>query len=186
MTWWDHETESIWSQPWGRALHGDLKGTQLQIIPFSLEPWSSWIEKHPDTLVLHPSDGRYSGEPIRNDFVLGVAIGDHSRAYPFDAVSSEIIVQDNLGGLPLVIHTNPETRAVHIYISQLSDGTPLTFTGDAEQLIDDQTGTIWNPSNGLAIEGELQGEGLREIPYTTSFLWAWFDFYPTSSVYESQ
>jgi len=185
MTWWDHETDSIWSQPWGRALTGELKGTQLQIIPFSLEPWPSWLESHPDTLVLIALDSVYGSERIRDDFVLGVAIDNFVRAYPFDIVSGKIVTNDMLGAFPLVVHANPNTRAVHIYLRQLSDGTVLTFTGDTEQLIDEQTGSIWEPTRGLAIEGALRGEALREIPYTTSFLWAWYDFYPDSSVYES-
>ncbi len=26
MTWWDHETNSIWSQPWGMSIAGELEG----------------------------------------------------------------------------------------------------------------------------------------------------------------
>ena len=33
MTWWDHKTESIWSQPWGMAIDGPLEGTRLKLIP---------------------------------------------------------------------------------------------------------------------------------------------------------
>ena len=38
MTWFDHETNSIWSQPWGMAISGPLKGTRLDVFPFSLHP----------------------------------------------------------------------------------------------------------------------------------------------------
>ena len=38
MTWWDHKMESVWSQPWGRAIAGPLKGTELELIPSQLVP----------------------------------------------------------------------------------------------------------------------------------------------------
>ncbi len=182
MTWYDHETSSIWSQPWGRALTGPLKGTQLKLIPYSLVPWKTWKTEHPNTLALI-TEG-YAGQQLPSDgFVVGVAIGEAARAYPYTILEREPVVTDELDGIPLVIHTNPDTRSVHIFVSQLSDGTRLTFTGDAEQLIDDQTGSRWNPMRGLAIEGELRGSGLREIPWISSFDWAWIDFYPHSDFY---
>ena len=47
LTFWDHETKSIWAQPWGTAIAGDLKGSALTLLPFSLETWGTWIEAHP-------------------------------------------------------------------------------------------------------------------------------------------
>ncbi len=52
MTWWDHETGSVWSQPLGQALKGPYKGTRLEMIPVAVLPWKSWRNEHPDTLVL--------------------------------------------------------------------------------------------------------------------------------------
>ena len=185
MTWYDHETSSIWSQPWGRALVGPLKGTQLQVLPFSLVPYGTWLAEHPGTLVLFTGGGfgRYGRQSPRDDFVAGVAIGDAARAYPFDVLREQPVINDVLDGIPLVVHTNPETRSIHIFVRQLSDGTLLTFSGDGEQMVDDQTGSVWDPARGLAIEGELTGQGLREIPYVSAFDWAWEDFYPESDFY---
>jgi hypothetical protein len=39
MTWWDHQTQSVWSQVWGQAIAGPLKGTTLELIPASIVPW---------------------------------------------------------------------------------------------------------------------------------------------------
>ena len=65
MTWFDHETNSIWSQPWGIAISGPLKGTRLDMLPFSLAPWASWRAEHPDTLALNTSAVRYGGDRER-------------------------------------------------------------------------------------------------------------------------
>jgi hypothetical protein len=183
MTWWDHETQSIWSQPWGRALVGPLKGTQLKLLPFSLVPWNTWRSEHPDTLALIVEGFNYGTTP-RDEFVAGVAIGDLARGYPYPIIAELMVVNDLLGTIPVVVHTNPNTRSIHIFVRQLSDGTILTFTGTPDTLIDDQTGSTWNPVRGIATDGELKGQGIRELPYISSFDWAWLDFYPHSDFYE--
>ena len=61
MTWWGHETESVWTQLLGEALIGPLAGTLLEQPPFT-EPWESWREEHPDTLVLRVEDESYAAE----------------------------------------------------------------------------------------------------------------------------
>ena len=44
MTWWDHKTASVWSQPWGMVILGDLKGTQLTQIPYEFTTWAhGWM-----------------------------------------------------------------------------------------------------------------------------------------------
>ncbi len=186
MTWWDHETGSIWSQPWGRALVGPLKGTQLRLIPFGLVPWQTWREEHPNTLALLNEDYGFAPQQSpSDDFVVGVAIGDAARGYPYSIISQQIVTHDTLGTIPILVHVNPETRSIHLFVRQLSDGTILTFTGNADQLMDEQTGSLWDPRRGLAIDGELKGQSLRELPYVSSYHWAWLDFYPQSDFYSA-
>ena len=52
MTWWDHETGTVWSQPIGEAIVGPRKGDQVELLPSELTVWSSWREAHPGTLAL--------------------------------------------------------------------------------------------------------------------------------------
>ena len=109
MTWFDHQTSSIWTQPWGQALAGELKGTQLQILPFSLVPWATWKAEHPDTLALLP-DRIYGIQPASDGFVVGVALGDDARGYDYRALIREGgIINDRLGEIPLVVHVNAST-----------------------------------------------------------------------------
>lgn len=182
MTWYDHNTYSIWSQPWGRALSGKLEGTQLQLIPFNLVPWETWRAEHPNTLALK-NEGYGPAEAVSDDFVVGLAMGDVARAYPFSLLQTEEVINDVMHDIPLLIHLEPETRSIHIFIRQLSDGTVLEFTMADDKLIDSETNSIWNPTRGLAIEGELSGQALRELPWISSYDWAWRDFYPQSDFY---
>ena len=183
MTWWDHSTESIWSQPWGLAIGGPLTGQRLKTLPVSLVLWEDWVKEQPDTQVMvvpallpQPGYGFYDG------FVVGVALGDHARSYDFTILRDEIVVNDAVGPYPLVFHTNPETRKVGVYVRQVGDRV-LTFEETGDHMRDRETGSLWDPRRGLAIEGPLKGEGLLEVPSNSSFDWAWRDFYPHSTEY---
>ena len=188
MTWFDHDSGSVWTQPWGRALNGPLKGTVLRQIAAEIVPWSSWQADHPQTLALDWEPGvnnLYYQAPTDN-FVLGVSLSEFAVAYLFPVAAAEIVINSEVGPFPVVVHTNPQTRASHVYLRTLNDGTVLNFSGDADKLVDEQTGSMWEPRLGLAIDGPLQGTALREIPYTSSFDWAWLDFYPESTFYIGQ
>ena len=41
MTWWDWESQSVWGQPWGAAIDGELTGTRLTLLPYELVPWQT-------------------------------------------------------------------------------------------------------------------------------------------------
>lgn len=187
MTWWDHETASIWSQPWGLAIRGLLEGKRLKPLPMSLVLWRDWKTEHPNTLVLVVEDRRFSrdGFGFREDFVIGIALGDHARAYPFPILKREIVVNDAVGPFPIVLHANPDTRNVRVFVRRVGDRI-LTFTPEGAQMRDRETGSLWDPLRGLAIEGRWRGENLIQVPSNSSYDWAWLDFYPHSTEYQGR
>jgi len=81
MTWWNHETESIWTQLLGGALIGPLAGIRLEQLPAFTGPWESWREEHPDTLVLRVEDESYAAEQPKDEFVVDVAVGEAGAAF---------------------------------------------------------------------------------------------------------
>ncbi len=54
---YDRETESLWPQILGRAVHGPRKGERLEAFPVVSTTWGRWREKYPDTLVLSRETG---------------------------------------------------------------------------------------------------------------------------------
>ena len=85
MTWYDHDTGSVWSQPLGSAIAGPLAGATLRLLPASLAEWGRWRAAYPDTLVLTPADDgaaaqQYRGRRPGEGQVVGVAIGEAARA----------------------------------------------------------------------------------------------------------
>jgi len=185
MTWWDTTTESVWSQVWGRAIEGPLKGTELELLPSQTIPWGSWKAQYPDTLFMTNGAGRmkFVGERFFPGYVIGVALGDNAIAFPYELAAQAGVINDNLGEVPVAAVVNRDTQAVGVFARAINEQT-LTLHWDDENLRDEETGSTWDPTLGIAIAGTLKGEALRPIPYVPAFPSAWADFYPQSEFYE--
>ncbi|NIS82272.1 MAG: DUF3179 domain-containing protein [Anaerolineales bacterium] len=182
MTWWDHETQSIWSQPWGRAIRGTYKGVELFLLPSQVTSWESWRTEHPDTLAMINDMQRLGSrrQTFSPDFVIGLLLAGEAKAYYFRDAAMQGVINDRLGPAPIVVWAQEDN--FHAYIRQVGERT-LTFSLDGEALVDDETGSIWDIARGRAVEGPLSGEVLQPVPGSTAFDWAWEDFYPDTTFY---
>jgi hypothetical protein len=185
MTWWDHQTGSVWSQPWGRAIEGTLKGTELTLLPSELVPWNTWLEMHPDTLALKSGRGHLYRSTPHDRFVIGVTLGEEATAFPYELAAEAGIVNDHVGLYPVVVHVNASSRAIHVYLRQVDERT-LTFVQGDGAVQDLETGSTWQMERGIALEGPLKGQALRSVPYIPAFPSAWEDFYPGSEWYTGE
>ncbi len=181
MTWWDHGTHSVWSQVWGVALLGPLRGTRLGPIPASIAPWGTWKTEYPETLALD-EDGPFFlfREKPRDRFVIGLALAGHARAFHFADVRRVGVLNDHLGPNPVVLHVDPKTRSISVFLRRLGTRT-LTFALREGALIDLETGSTWQPQRGMALAGPLKGETIKSLAYVPAFEQAWRDFYPDST-----
>ena len=191
MTWFDHETESIWSQPIGTAIIGEYEGVRLEMIPAEVVPWKTWRERYPETLILERGGNPFfrsrNVNPFtgsRGAYVVGVALGDVAKAYPFETVADDVVVNDAIGDVPVFVYANPIDRTIKIFVRSVG-GQELEFDWVDGEVRDRQTATLWDPNKGLGLEGELAGALLKELPYTTAYSWAWASFYPDSEIYGS-
>lgn len=196
MTWWDHSTESIWSQPWGTAIEGPLDGEALTLLPASIVPWNTWLQEHPDTTVLGNNDvasptddGNFSDERARDDFVIGVALQDSATAYDYRTASVIRVINDSIGGHPVAVFVDRDSRDIKVYLRRIdsndSESPVLTFVLDDQgQIVDTETESVWSTTFGVASEGDLKGTVLQQIPYVTAFDWAWQDFFPHTTFYK--
>ena len=186
MTWWDRETGSVWSQPWGMAIDGDLKGTSLRLIPASIFPWAAWLAEHPETLVLKPRGGRFpAGKHFSDEYVIGITLGENAKAYPFRPASQEGVINDRLGTFPVVVLADAQTKAVHAYLRRAGE-EEMEFGLEDGRLFDLGTGSTWDVARGIAVDGPLRGTVLQRVPYVTAFDWAWQDFYPHSEFFQQR
>ena len=205
-----HQTDSLWSQFLARAIRGDLRGTELELLPALMTDWATWAELHPDTLVLDKgssssrdsyesyyerSDAGVLGESNPDDrlytkeYVVGLVHNDVIRAYPFSVLNDSPVVNDVVGDDPVLV-TFDAGSGSGVVFSRIVDGQTLTFepsdtTGESLYIQDTETNTRWLALTGEAVEGELIGARLQQIPTTLSFWFGWTDFYPDTEIYQA-
>lgn len=114
MTWFDHATGSVWSQPLGAAIAGPLAGHRLELMPSQLTTWGQWLAAHPDTRVLAAdiSAAPYSGREPGADHVAGVVMENQAMAWPYQSVLDSDPIAAEVGGVNVVISADPATGAV--------------------------------------------------------------------------
>jgi hypothetical protein len=118
--------------------------------------------------------------------VYGVNEAEGVRAYPFRQVKHNgHVVDDDLGGLPVTIWSDPEPNAFTTvgYVRQLGDRI-LDFELRDGQFVDRQTGSTWN-LEGQATSGPLEGEELRQLRGYFLRWHGWSAPRPTTGVYRT-
>lgn len=182
MTWYDHETETVWSQPWGRGIQGKLKGVELFLLPSQLTTWAEWKAAHPETLAMTNDVSRVRfTQGFDAEFVIGLVLAETAKAYYFEDVAAVTAVNDTIGDYPVVVWA--QGSGFHAYLRQVGDQV-LTFHAKGKGLVDVETGSSWDVSRGLATAGPLTGRSLQPVPTLSAFDWAFSDFYPDASFYQ--
>jgi hypothetical protein len=225
LVMYDRATESLWSHFTGQAIVGVLTGAQLEIVPSPLVAWSDFRTDHPDALVLdvertgHTRDyGRnpYAGydDPDGTPFlfrgdpderaraqqrVVGVELGDATRAWPLEAISGgeAQATTTDVGGERVVIlwragqasalevsdvGEGRDVGSVAVYRAE-ADGEPLTFTVSDGAFVDEETGSTWS-LGGEGVDGPLAGERLEQVHHFDTFWFAWAAYQPDTDLVE--
>ena len=213
LVMYDHQTDSLWSQFLSRGVRGELKGAQLELLPALMTDWATWANLHPDTLVLDKG-GRFSRDSYQRyydspdagvlgetriddrlytkEYVVGLVHNDVIRAYPFSVLNDTPVVNDTVADEPVLV-TFDATSGAGVVFNRIVDGQTLTFEAfnpeadSSEGLVylqDTETSTRWLALTGEAVEGELAGNTLQQIPTTLSFWFGWKDFYPDTEIYQ--
>ncbi len=181
MTWWDHSSGSIWSQPLGEAIAGPRKGQTVELLPSQFTTWGAWREEHPDTLALDAPAGA-SGFDLA-DFYIVVDFTDEARAYPVPDLRQIGVVNDVVAGLEIAVVSDPTEPDRWAVFSRRVGNTVVELEVDGDVLRDTVSGTTFDPVRGFALEGELQGEILDLLPGLTSFPDDYDTFWPDGTVW---
>ncbi|MFB6298414.1 MAG: DUF3179 domain-containing protein [Salinirussus sp.] len=115
--------------------------------------------------------------------VIGVVAGGTSRAYPYVAVADTRggVVNDRVGGRPVVVATTPEGNLVAY--DRRVDGQPRQF-GPAGTGFLRGAGSRWRRTTGRAVDGRHEGDRLRRANDLPPMFWyGWSKFYRDTELY---
>ena len=220
---YDRQSETWWQQLTGEGLVGEYAGVLLDIVPSQVIGFGSFAERHPDGLVMSRDTGHYRQygiNPYSNydsnpgrpflfrgeidprldsavDHVLAAIIGESAKAYPFEILRQERVINDSIGETPIVvffqsgvasalgdsvIKSARDIGTAGMYQASF-DGEVLQFSANADgSFTDSLTESTWN-AFGEAIEGELAGNQLNWVHAFPHFWFAWAAFHPDTEVY---
>ncbi len=209
LVMFDRQSDSLWQQILGEGITGRYKGTRLTPLAATQTTWAQWRDSHPETLVLD-KNGRYGSDSYASyyaggdkgvlggfgsddrlpakAFVLGLVLGDEPKAYPFQELEHNPLLQDSVAGRDLVIVYDGRSGTAVAFDRRVDDRL-LTFElvspVDGLQLRDQETGSIWSGLSGTAEGGPLAGTTLKQVPSFYSFWFAWSDFYVNTDLYQA-
>jgi len=128
--------------------------------------------------------------------VLGVMLNGKIRVYPLTALSSQPVINDEVGGEPIVVFSRQgmlsaldaeqirESRqipATAAYSRKVGERV-LYFERKEDRVIDRETGSAWDLF-GRATAGPLKGARLTPMDSGVHFAFAWLAFNPATEIY---
>ncbi len=210
LVMYDHRSNTLWSQVAGEGLRGAYRGKRLEVRPSQMTSWGEWKAAFPDTKILSaeqlgnriedvvdPYAGYYTsgsagvtGWVNPNDLlsvkelVVGLVIGSEARAYPLTLIREVGLIQDELGGFPVVLVYDSGLGSAVVYRRDTAEGVLNFVPGTtAGQIQDEETGTVWGVRDGRAIKGEMAGSELIRLSAPLVYWFAWSDIHISSDVY---
>lgn len=221
LVMYDRQTESWWQQITGEAIVGELTGKRLTYLPAQIISWETFKSNFPQGKVLNRDTGHYRSYG-RNPYVgydniesspflysgprdsrlrpmervVTVSTGKEDVVYPFSVLEKVRVVNDSVGGTPIVVifekgvtsaldgSSIPDSRDIGTaaVFGRTLEGKVLTFKLAGEKVTDTQTGSIWTIL-GTATAGSLMGKRLTPVISGHHFWFSWAVFKPKTRVY---
>jgi Protein of unknown function (DUF3179) len=207
----DAETGSWWQQVTGEAIQGPLKGQRLQGVFHDELTFALWKREHPEGRVLRPNEaiaaaGKYApadwelrmtARPVTTSFaydrsieprtlVVGVTVKNVSKAYPYDLISKQQLILDELGGVPIFVVIGEDKKSVRAF-ERTVEGRKLEFfikpNTSPFTMVDAETGSEWDFS-GRVVSGPLKDKQLTKVAVLNDYWFGWQTYHPKATVYQ--
>jgi hypothetical protein len=147
----DTGTRSWWRQATGEAVAGPLRGARLPELDGAQMTLGTWTALHPGTLVMQPDpaaadqydpEARFERGASRSEltgtdpeswhdksWVVGVELGGASKAWDWNALKQARVLNDVVGGRPLVLALAPDGQSFAAF-ERPSAAEEFTLQGD--------------------------------------------------------
>jgi hypothetical protein len=190
----DRTTGSWWRQANGEAITGKLKGTTLPELPRAQVTLQQWLVLHPNSLIMQP-DTLFNAEYAKSykyergwsksaltgtdtaswkdkSWVVGVTVNGRSKAYDWNRLRREGIVNDVVGGTPVVVVLGSDSLS---YFAFQRPDTATRFVARADSIV----------ANGraYAMNGNGAAGKLAAINASQEFWHSWRTFQPGTEKY---
>jgi len=202
----DENTGSWWRQANGEAITGKSKGTVLKEYPVFQKTLKEWKRRYPKSLVMLPDPGfkeQYAGligydkgmvksslvgtqQQSWKDksWVIGVKVGETTKAYDWIATKAKRIILDKVDGEPILVSVQSDNATFNVWSRRVDSIVINPTSMGNDQLYDAGTQTLWDKT-GRCIDGFLLGRRLTHIASYQEFWHSWRTFNPKTLTYGS-
>lgn len=203
----DETTKSWWRQVNGEAIAGPLLGTTLTEVPSEQMSLQAWIDRYPNTLVMQPDpafkdryeslekydegkmEGRLEGRDSLSwkdkSWVVGVPMGLFAKAYDWNQLVKDRVINDQIKGLPLMLALESDSVSFHSWVPVVGKDTLRFSYSDSLKILVDQNQSRWN-WKGECVEGTMKGTKLETVQSYQEFWHSWKTFHPNTEVYKNE
>ncbi len=202
----DATTKSWWRQATGEAIEGPLKGSTLSEWPSSQMRLGAWIRLYPQTRILQPDpvyvdqyadlsgydSGTIKGSLERRDsgsyqfksWVVGVRNGNMAKAYDWNQLAKDKIIEDTIGQVPIVLLLEKDGSSFHVWDRRVA-GQVLQLQWDStrQALQDVNTHSSWG-MDGSCSDGPLKSAAMTPIAAYQEFWHSWHQFHPQTTKFD--
>lgn len=221
LVMYDRQSESWWQQATGEAIAGRYAGGSLTFLPASMISWGEFMRAYPSGMVLSRETGYlrdygdnpylgyddiaaspflYHGPDVPGQLrpmerVLTVELNGESVAYPYQLLEQQRVVDDVVGGRPIVVIWEPGTASAldtwkigtgrdvgsAVAFERTLDGGALNFRLDGDAIRDDRGGA-WS-LQGMNLREDSSDRALSPVVGVNHFWFSWSVFRPKTRVY---
>jgi Protein of unknown function (DUF3179) len=193
----DATTRSWWQQSTGEAVAGPLKGTRLPETEFIQASVRKWYELHPDGFVMQADEslkedydqegkferGESKGKLTRTDrsswddksWVVGVTIGTTSKAYDWNRLKTERVINDTIGDTAIVLALAADGQSFAAF-ERPAEAERFTIDNDV----------LSSSAKSYDFAGKDLAEPsqrLKPVPASQEFWHSWRTFHPGTQTY---
>lgn len=192
----DASTKSWWRQVTGEAIAGKLKGQQLPEVFSTQTSLAEWLRLNPSSLIMQPdpafiksydSTMKYESGASRSkltgtdslswkdkSWVIGVKAGKERKAYDWNQLKTERIIQDTMGNTPVLLVVSKDNRSFFAF-ERPGENSRFALAND----------TIDYNNHHFRIDGKGidTAYSLKHLPASQEFWHSWRTFYPGTSRY---
>jgi hypothetical protein len=190
----DASTHSWWRQANGEAIAGPSKGKALIEIPSRQVTLAEWLREHPTSLIMQADAGLKDNYSKDFDYetgksrksltgtdtvswhdkawVVGITVNGQSKAYDWNRLRRERVINDVVGGQPIVLALASDTTSFAAFVRP-NPGAKFIVRNDS--LV---TGVASYAFNGTGANGALE-----PVKASQEFWHSWRTFQPATARY---
>ena len=131
--------------------------------------------------------GAQDTAPPAPDKVIALSFRGSHRAYPLEVFAERRIVNDVVGSMEIAVFHDPGLNLSTAWFRTVL-GEPIEFSAAAAGTLAEDLTTItrWDMTTGVAVGGNLAGQRLVPVPFTTTGWREWAAAHPEAQVYRPE